>query len=212
MRKATTAICATLSRSRLPRYFNGQEQIGVSLTGGLDTRIIMAWRKALPARCPAIRSAACTARTRTCIWHGAWQKSAASPIRSLPSTATCLSKFPHYAERTLYLTDGCVDISRSAGPLQQRNGSPDCAGADGRNIRQRDYPRGGHVQGGDAFAGNFSPEVLATGIARRAEDISRSIARQPDERSGIPPAGGVSFRRADAGTDAADASCTLLGQ
>jgi asparagine synthase (glutamine-hydrolysing) len=26
----------------------------------------------------------------------------------------CLAQFPHYAERTLYLTDGCVDISRSA--------------------------------------------------------------------------------------------------
>src|SRR5215470_985414 len=30
----------------LPRYFEGRERIGVSLTGGLDTRIIMAWRKA----------------------------------------------------------------------------------------------------------------------------------------------------------------------
>src|SRR5438309_293930 len=30
----------------LPRYFNGSEQIGVSLTAGLDTRMIMAWHKA----------------------------------------------------------------------------------------------------------------------------------------------------------------------
>ena len=27
----------------LPRYFRGQQRIGVSLTGGLDTRMIMAW-------------------------------------------------------------------------------------------------------------------------------------------------------------------------
>src|SRR5208282_819212 len=30
--------------ANLPRYFNGRERVGVSLTGGLDTRIIMAWR------------------------------------------------------------------------------------------------------------------------------------------------------------------------
>jgi len=37
---------------KLPRYFNGDEQVGVSLTGGLDTRIIMAWRKAAPGSLP----------------------------------------------------------------------------------------------------------------------------------------------------------------
>jgi asparagine synthase (glutamine-hydrolysing) len=36
----------------LPHYFNGKERIGVSLTGGLDTRIIMAWRKATPGSLP----------------------------------------------------------------------------------------------------------------------------------------------------------------
>src|SRR6266850_3207307 len=30
----------------LPRYFNGREQLGISLTGGLDTRMILAWWKA----------------------------------------------------------------------------------------------------------------------------------------------------------------------
>jgi asparagine synthase (glutamine-hydrolysing) len=29
----------------LPHYFNGHEKIGMSLTGGLDTRMIMAWRR-----------------------------------------------------------------------------------------------------------------------------------------------------------------------
>src|SRR5260370_13471048 len=32
----------------LPRYFNGREPVGISLTGGLDTRMIMAWWKAPP--------------------------------------------------------------------------------------------------------------------------------------------------------------------
>ena len=36
----------------LPRYFNGQERIGISLTGGLDSRMIMAWGKAAPGSLP----------------------------------------------------------------------------------------------------------------------------------------------------------------
>src|SRR5208337_3282046 len=36
----------------LPRYFNGKERIGVSLTGGLDTRMIMAWQKGSPQSLP----------------------------------------------------------------------------------------------------------------------------------------------------------------
>src|ERR1700674_329958 len=32
----------------LPRYFNGQQRIGISLTGGLDTRVIMSFQKAPP--------------------------------------------------------------------------------------------------------------------------------------------------------------------
>src|SRR5713101_4360467 len=36
----------------LPRYFNGQQRIGMSLTGGLDTRMIMAWHKPVPGSVP----------------------------------------------------------------------------------------------------------------------------------------------------------------
>ncbi len=35
------------------------------------------------------------------------------PYQVVTVDGACLARFPHYAERTLYLTDGCVDISRS---------------------------------------------------------------------------------------------------
>ncbi len=35
------------------------------------------------------------------------------PYQVITVDGACLARFPHYAERTLYLTDGCVDISRS---------------------------------------------------------------------------------------------------
>ena len=36
----------------LPRYFDGQERIAMSLTGGLDTRMIMAWQRPAPGSLP----------------------------------------------------------------------------------------------------------------------------------------------------------------
>ena len=56
----------------LPKYFNGREQVGMSLTGGLDTRMIMAWKK--PASrivSRAIHSAACSGTVRTFKWAAA---------------------------------------------------------------------------------------------------------------------------------------------
>src|SRR5262249_43833686 len=36
----------------LPRYFNGHQSVGISLTGGLDSRMIMAWAKASEGSLP----------------------------------------------------------------------------------------------------------------------------------------------------------------
>jgi len=45
------AVREVFSRN-LPRYFEAREKIGVSLTGGLDTRMIMAWHKSSPGSLP----------------------------------------------------------------------------------------------------------------------------------------------------------------
>ena len=45
------AVREVFSRN-LPRYFSGNQSIGMSLTGGLDTRMIMAWHKAAPGALP----------------------------------------------------------------------------------------------------------------------------------------------------------------
>lgn len=65
----------------LPRYFDGGGAVGVSLTGGLDTRMIMAWQRAAPVRSPVTPSEACTAIRRMCNWHAKWRESAASSTK-----------------------------------------------------------------------------------------------------------------------------------
>ncbi len=99
--------------TRLPRYFNGRERIGVSLTGGLDTRIIMAWRKAPPGDLPCYTFGSMYRENQDVYLARRVAAICGQPYQVVTDDERCLSRFQHYAERTLYLTDGCVDISRS---------------------------------------------------------------------------------------------------
>ena len=100
--------------SRLPRYFDGPEQIGVSLTGGLDTRIIMAWRNAPAGTLPCYTFGSMYRENQDVYLARRVAEICGQPYQVITVDGTCLSRFPHYAERTLYLTEGCVDVSRAA--------------------------------------------------------------------------------------------------
>jgi asparagine synthase (glutamine-hydrolysing) len=102
----------TLARN-LPRFFNGTQPIGVALTGGLDTRVLMAWHNARPRSLP-------------CYTWGSTYRDSQDVLVARKVADACqqqhqvvtvgqefLSQFSRYAERSLYLTDVCVDVSRS---------------------------------------------------------------------------------------------------
>src|SRR5271155_4529486 len=99
--------------TRLPRYFSGRERIGVSLTGGLDTRIIMAWRKAPSGSLPCYTFGSMYRENQDVYLARRVAEICGQPYQVITDDERALSRFAHYAERTLYLTDGCVDISRS---------------------------------------------------------------------------------------------------
>lgn len=98
----------------LPRYFNGSERVGMSLTGGLDTRMIMAWYKAPAGSLPCytfggpIRDCEDLqlAREVAQINH--------QPHEVIPIGEDFFSRFSTYAERTIYLTDGCAAVNRAS--------------------------------------------------------------------------------------------------
>ncbi len=98
----------------LPRYFEGAEAVGVSLTGGLDTRIIMAWRKATAGSLPCYTFGSMYRDNQDVRLARRVAQICRQPYQVVTVGKECLAKFPQYAERTLYLTDGCVDVSRSA--------------------------------------------------------------------------------------------------
>jgi asparagine synthase (glutamine-hydrolysing) len=97
----------------LPRYFNGNERVGVSLTGGLDTRIIMAWRKAAPGSLPCYTFGSMYRDNQDVLLARKVAKICGQSHQVITTGNEFLSQFPHYAERSIYLTDACVDLSRS---------------------------------------------------------------------------------------------------
>ena len=97
----------------LPRYFNGHERLGVSLTGGLDTRIIMAWRKEQPDSLPCYTFGSMYRENQDVKLARRVAKICGQQHQVIVTGTEFLSRFPHYAERSIYLSDACVDLGRS---------------------------------------------------------------------------------------------------
>ena len=97
----------------LPRYFNDSERIGMSLTGGLDTRLIMAWRRAEPNSLPCYTFGGMYRDCQDVAIARRIAKLCGQSHKVIEVGEDFLSRFGHYAERSVYVTDGCVDVSRA---------------------------------------------------------------------------------------------------
>ncbi len=96
--------------SNLPRYFNGRERIGMSLTGGLDGRMIMAWQKSPPGSLPCYSFGGMFRDCEDVSLARRVAKECGQPYEVIEIGEAFLSRFSHYAERTAYLTDGYVSV------------------------------------------------------------------------------------------------------
>jgi len=106
-------LCGVLERN-LPRYFVGQRPVGMTLTGGLDTRVIMAWQKTPAGTLPCYTFGG---MFRDCEDVRVARKVAdvcQQPHQVLTVGDEFLSRFADYAERSTYLTEGAVDVSRTS--------------------------------------------------------------------------------------------------
>jgi len=97
----------------LPRYFNGQERVGMSLTGGLDTRMMMAWQKPPAGSLPCYTFGGTFRDCRDVTIARKVARACGQPHRVIRAGAEFLSRFPDYAERAVYLTDACVEVGVS---------------------------------------------------------------------------------------------------
>jgi asparagine synthase (glutamine-hydrolysing) len=97
----------------LPRYFKGRERIGMSLTGGVDTRMILACRKPDPGSLPCYTFGSMFRENQDVRVARRIAEVSNQPYQILTAGREFLSQFAHYAERAVYLTDGCVDVGRA---------------------------------------------------------------------------------------------------
>src|SRR5262249_52736208 len=95
----------------LSRYFGGDARIGMSLTGGLDTRMIMAWHRPGPGALPCYTFGGLFRDCRDVLIAREVAGTCRQPHEVLAVDQDFLDGFAHYAERAVYLTDGCVDVS-----------------------------------------------------------------------------------------------------
>src|SRR6266446_6207600 len=100
-------------RRVLPKYFLGKQSIGLSLTGGVDSRMILAWAPRSPGTLPCYT------------WGGTYRdcadvkiarraaKLCRQPHNTILVGAEFLSQFDDLAERAVYISDGTMDVTGS---------------------------------------------------------------------------------------------------
>ena len=97
----------------LPRYFNGRERVGMSVTGGVDTRIILAWHKGEPNSLPCYTWGSMYRDHEDVKLGRRVAGVCQQPYQVITAGTEFLSQFSRYAERTVYLSDASVDLTRS---------------------------------------------------------------------------------------------------
>jgi len=107
-------------RRVLPKYFRGKQSVGLSLTGGVDSRMILAWAPRPPGALPCYT------------WGGTYRDCAdvkiarrAAKLCRQPHTTILvggefLSQFHDLAQRAVYISDGTMDVSGSIDVYVQR--------------------------------------------------------------------------------------------
>lgn len=97
----------------MPRYFSGHQTVSMSLTGGLDSRMIMAWLRAPKDEVPCFSFGGMFRDCGDVTYARKVAHICGRPHQTIRVDNDFLSKFPYYSERSIYLTDGCVDMMRT---------------------------------------------------------------------------------------------------
>jgi asparagine synthase (glutamine-hydrolysing) len=97
----------------LPRYFEGSERMGMSLTGGFDTRMVMAWQKCSPGSLPCYTFGSTFRENRDVTIARSVARACGQPHQVIVAGNELLENFSRYAERTVYLTDGCSGVNHA---------------------------------------------------------------------------------------------------
>jgi asparagine synthase (glutamine-hydrolysing) len=102
-------MCATFSRI-LPRYFRGPA-IGLSLTGGLDSRLIMAWAAELLSRARCYTFGGMYRESRDVQVGRQVAQRCGSSHEVISVDSGFMKEFPSLAQKTVFISDGTMDVT-----------------------------------------------------------------------------------------------------
>ncbi len=95
----------------MPRYFTGRQSVAMSLTGGLDTRAVMAWYRGSAGSLPCYTFGGTYRECRDVLVARRVAQACGQPHHVIETGADFLTRFPQLAERAVYLSDGGADVS-----------------------------------------------------------------------------------------------------
>lgn len=104
----------------VPRYFPENEHVGLSLTGGVDSRMILAWAPRPPGGFPCYTF---SGRYRDCNdvkLARQLAKLCHQPYQTIPIDGVFLSQFPALVEKVAYISEGNLDASATIDLFAQR--------------------------------------------------------------------------------------------
>ncbi len=94
----------------LPKYLGGKQQLGMSLTGGLDGRMIMAWANRQPGDLPCYSFGSLYGDCTDVTLARRIAKLCKQSHDVIPVNRQFLAEFPSLAEKTIYVSDGTMEV------------------------------------------------------------------------------------------------------
>jgi asparagine synthase (glutamine-hydrolysing) len=144
---------ATFTRI-LPRYFRSGGKVGLSLTGGLDSRMILACGDLLPQAMPCYTFGGPYRDCADVRVARQLAQACGRPHQVIPVTREFFPEFPELARRTVYSTDGGLDVMGSVEVFVNRIA---------RNIAPV------------RMTGNYGSEILRTNVAFKPMPLDEGI-------------------------------------
>jgi asparagine synthase (glutamine-hydrolysing) len=180
---APEEFCAQLTAlfARIvPHYHREAGQVAMSMTGGLDSRMILAWAQAQPGALPCYTFGGPYRDCADVVLARRLSALAQQPHRTIPIGREFFAEFATLAERTVHLSDGTMDVSGAvelhANRLARKIAPIRLTGNYGSEILRANVAFRPRALDRALFAPEFLPQLDAAAETYRAEAAGNTLS------------------------------------
>lgn len=164
----------------LKRYFRGSQPIGMSLTGGLDGRMIMAWAPSAPGELPCYTFGGSYRECTDVLAARRVAQVCRQPHQVIPVNGDFIGDFPKLVERSIYLSDGAMDVTGSvelySNQVAREIAPVRMTGNYGSEILRRNVAFKPRTLNETLFAPDFMKQVRKAAVTYEAEKRCRRLS------------------------------------